>query len=299
MKAAIKRYADIVARGGWQAVPDVELQPGIDRPGGRRPDAAAAVVRRPQGDSRRFASNFDCYLEKAVKRFQASNGLTPTGIVDKRTIAALNVPAAARLKQLQDQSGAPAGIRPLVPKKYVVVNIPAAQIEAVEGDRVVSRHAGVVGKIDRPTPMLQLGHPRAELQSRLAPAADGDREGSDPQGPRHAERRARTCSQVRHRRLRRRRQEARSRPRSTGRASPPRGLTFKQQPGKENPLGFVKINFHNNYSVYMHDTPSETLFGRNFRAAQLGLRPRRGHRASGGLAARRQRRLDRRARRTT
>ena len=37
----------------------------------------------------------------------------------------------------------------------MVVNIPAAQIEAVENDAVVSRHAGVVGKPDRPTPMLK------------------------------------------------------------------------------------------------------------------------------------------------
>ena len=35
-------------------------------------------------------------------------------------------------------------------------------------------------------------------------------------------------------------------------------------------MGFVKINFHNSYSVYMHDTPSSRLFGRNFRAASSG-----------------------------
>ena len=40
-------------------------------------------------------------------------------------------------------------------RRYVVVNIPAAQIEAVENGRVVSRHAGVVGKIDRKTPILR------------------------------------------------------------------------------------------------------------------------------------------------
>jgi murein L,D-transpeptidase YcbB/YkuD len=48
------------------------------------------------------------------------------------------------------------------------------------------------------------------------------------------------------------------------------GLAYRQQPGPENPLGFVKINFHNSHSVYMHDTPSQTLFGRNFRAASSG-----------------------------
>ena len=49
-----------------------------------------------------------------------------------------------------------------------------------------------------------------------------------------------------------------------------KGLTYRQQPGPDNPLGFVKINFNNSHSVYMHDTPSRSLFGRNFRAASSG-----------------------------
>jgi L,D-transpeptidase YcbB len=36
-----------------------------------------------------------------------------------------------------------------------MVNIPAAQIEAVENGRVVSRHTAIVGKIDRQTPILE------------------------------------------------------------------------------------------------------------------------------------------------
>ena len=48
------------------------------------------------------------------------------------------------------------------------------------------------------------------------------------------------------------------------------GLTFRQQPGPENPLGFVKMNFPNGHSVYMHDTPKPSLFGRSFRAASSG-----------------------------
>jgi murein L,D-transpeptidase YcbB/YkuD len=47
-------------------------------------------------------------------------------------------------------------------------------------------------------------------------------------------------------------------------------LTFRQQPGPENPLGFVKMNFNNGHSVYMHDTPKPSLFGRSFRAASSG-----------------------------
>ena len=32
----------------------------------------------------------------------------------------------------------------------------------------------------------------------------------------------------------------------------------------------MKLNFNNSHAVYMHDTPSQSLFGRNFRAASSG-----------------------------
>jgi murein L,D-transpeptidase YcbB/YkuD len=80
--------------------------------------------------------------------------LTPTGIVDKRTLAARNVPAAVRLRQLQTNLSRLSELAQTAGRKYVV-DIPAAQIEAIENGRVVSHHSGVVGKTDRPTPILR------------------------------------------------------------------------------------------------------------------------------------------------
>ena len=267
-KAAIKRYSEIVARGGWRPVPDVAMQAGSSGP------AVAALRERLaiSGDLKEQSSypeHFDYYLESAVKRFQASNGLTPTGIVDKRTVAALNVPAQARLRQLQANVSRLQELARAPGKKYLLVNIPAQQIEAVENDRVVSRHAGVVGKIERPTPILRSAvhemnfnpawHlPPTVIEQDLIPkgremqkrsqsvlakygidAYDGNGKKLDPT-------------------------------KIDWNSSLPRNLQYRQQPGKDNPLGFLKINFPNSYSVYMHDTPSESLFGRNFRAASSG-----------------------------
>jgi murein L,D-transpeptidase YcbB/YkuD len=50
----------------------------------------------------------------------------------------------------------------------------------------------------------------------------------------------------------------------------PLGLFYVQGSGEENPLGYAKINFHNPYSVYMHDTPGQSIFSRNFRAESSG-----------------------------
>jgi len=43
-----------------------------------------------------------------------------------------------------------------------------------------------------------------------------------------------------------------------------------QAPGEDNPLGYAKINFGNPHSVYMHDTPGQSIFARSVRADSSG-----------------------------
>jgi murein L,D-transpeptidase YcbB/YkuD len=270
MKTAIQRYSGIVEKGGWPFVPDGTLQAGSS---GRaveilRQRLAASGDLRGDEDSV-FGYGFDQTLERAVKRFQASNGLTPTGIVDKRTIAAINIPAAVRLQQLKTNLARIQELARTAGKKYVVVNIPAAQIEAVEDDRVVSRHAGVVGKLDRQTPILRsaihelnfnpVWHlPPTVITKDLVPKArDMQKRGQDALAKYGIDAYGADGKKLNTSKINWSSQSV-------------AGLTYRQQPGPENPLGFVKINFHNSHSVYMHDTPSQTLFGRNFRAASSG-----------------------------
>ena len=44
---------------------------------------------------------FDSYVEAAVRRFQARNGISADGVVRESTVIAMNVPAAVRLRQLE------------------------------------------------------------------------------------------------------------------------------------------------------------------------------------------------------
>lgn len=269
MRAAIRRYTDIVARGGFPRIPE-----GASVSLGNFSEVVPALKQRLalSGDLREgdtASPNFDYDLEKAVKRFQASNGLTPTGIVDKRTVVALNVPADVRLRQLQVNLTRLNELARTAGKRYVVVNIPAAQIEAVEGERVVSRHAGVVGKIDRQTPILRsqihelnfnpVWHlpPTVISQDLIPKGADMQRRGQDVLAKYGIDAYDGAGRKVDSSKIKW----------SPGVAG---AYSFRQQPGPENPLGFVKINFHNSHSVYMHSTPSDSLFGRNFRAASSG-----------------------------
>jgi murein L,D-transpeptidase YcbB/YkuD len=46
--------------------------------------------------------------------------------------------------------------------------------------------------------------------------------------------------------------------------------TLRQDPGDDNALGLVKIMFPNKYSVYLHDTPSKSLFDKDERTFSSG-----------------------------
>jgi len=271
MKATIKRYAEIVRNGGWNKLPLVELRVG------KTHEAVIALRKRLQAEgdlkaSSGYPQTFDSYVEKAVQAAQERNGLAPTGVVDKATIMALNVPASARLRQLRTNLSRLRSLKAPTEGRYIVVNVPAAQIEAVENDQVVSRHAGVVGKVDRQTPILESRiHeinfnkdwilPPTVIREDLLPKTRGkdgwkvfERYGIDVYASYKDYRAGKKLDP------------------STVDWSSANGRKyfFAQKPGEDNPLGFMKINFHNKHSVYMHDTPSKTIFSRNFRAESSG-----------------------------
>lgn len=268
MRAAIKRYDAIVKRGGWQTLPMVEMGTG---------QSHAAVQRLRElliltGDLEQQAgisSTYDYYVERAVKRFQTRHGLTPTGNLDKTTILAMNVPASARLRQLRSNLARVASYAQSMPKRYVAVNIPAQQVEAVLNDQIVSRHSAVVGKVDRQTPILNSAVHEINFNPTWTLPPTVISKDLIPKG-RELQSRGKSVLE----------QYGIDAYDGRGRKLDPttinwngeqvRNLMFRQEPGEDNPLGFVKINFHNQHSVYMHDTPSQTKFGANFRADSSG-----------------------------
>lgn len=275
-KMAIRIYTMIVANGGWPQIPepppktprDSLMQFGANNPSVSLLRARLAASHDLEnGDT--SSTYFDAVLEKALQRFQSSNGLAPTGIADKRTIGALNVPADARLKQLKANLPRLQEAIAKTSKKYVIVNIPAAQIEAVQNGEIYARYAGVVGKPDRPTPLLNT--PITDLSFnpiwRLPPTVI-----SEDLIPRGREMQGKGQNVLVKFGI-----DAYD---GTGRKVDPTKInwdkvnpgtySYSEQPGKENPLGFLKINFDSAHSVYMHDTPSDRIFGRNFRSESSG-----------------------------
>ena len=155
-RRAVEVYDGIVARGGWPDVSKVlelrlgthhssvgELRERLTISGDLDPNASAV------GND-----IYDSYLEEAVRRFQARHGLTIDGVVHEATFDAMNVPAPTRRDQLKVNIERLKTLSSNLGPRYVVCNIPAARIEAIEHDVAVSRHTGVVGKPDRPSPEI-------------------------------------------------------------------------------------------------------------------------------------------------
>lgn len=267
-KAAIDQYSAIAARGGWPMVPAKAMKPG------QRGQEVALLQQRLEatGDlvGMSVPGQYDAAVVSAVKRFQIRHGLPPTGIVDsKAMIAALNVPAAMRVSQLQQNLKRLQKLAPSAPGRYLFVNIPAAQVEAVEGGQVVLRNAAVVGKPERPTPELSskvheinfnpYWHvPQTIVHKDLIPKGRlFASKGQDMLAAYRMQAFDQAGNQLHPNQI-------------DWYGSEVYNYRFRQMPWEENSLGYLKINFPNKDAVYLHDTPLKSLFGQAVRFESSG-----------------------------
>ncbi|ESW68367.1 amidase [Mesorhizobium sp. LSJC285A00] len=262
---AVAQYQNIVAQGGWGEVPATKkLQLGVDDPD-VVPLRKRLMISGDLAQSAGISTSFDSYVDAAVKRFQARHGLPADGAMGKYTYAAMNVSAQIRLGQLQTNLERLREKAGTLGSRYVLVDIPAAQIEAVENDRVVLRHTAIVGKIDRQTPVVNSkineiivnpywNAPVSIVRKDIIPLM---RKNPDYLKDSHIRLFAPDGSEV----------DPMTVDWSTDDAAKYR---FRQDPGSGNAMASVKINFPSPDGVYMHDTPQQSLFGKMMRFDSSG-----------------------------
>src|SRR5215469_15657426 len=260
IKQTLLSYSDIEVRGGWPIVPvDAKIAPGASGP-------AVALLRKHlviTGDmpvSEEPGDSYDDAVTAAVKKFQRRHGLEPSGSVGAPTLKALNVPVGDRIKQLEASLERLRGMDFLFAERYVVVNIPAAFVEAVAHGRVERRYRVIVGKVDRPSPTLTAYITAVDLNPTwTVPLSITKNEiirhmRSDPS----------YLSRMHMRVLGARDEEVNPQSIDWSSDRSP-NFTVRQDSGGFNALGNVKIDMPNPYSVYMHDTPSRNLFADDYR----------------------------------
>ena len=208
---------------------------------------------------------FDSYVEAGVRRFQARHGLSVDGVVREQTLKALNVPAEVRLAQLRTNLVRLRSLSGNLGSRFVVCNIPAARIEAIEGGVAVSRHTAVAGKVDRPSPdinskIVEINFnpywtvPVSIVRRDLIPKMQAEPDYLTSNHIRIFDMRGEelTPSQI------------------NWYSEEAVNYRFKQDPGDFNSLGSMRINFPSKDGVYMHDTPAKGLFGEDMRFHSSG-----------------------------
>lgn len=266
IQQAIGEYQGIVSNGGWP-----QVTPG--QAGLRIGNADPAVQQLRQrlmisGDLARNAgmsTSFDSYVDSAVKRFQVRHGLPADGVLGEFTLKALNVPAQTRLMQLQTNLVRVQSMAGDLGIRHVMVNIPAAYIEAVESDRVVLRNTAIVGRIDRPTHLVNSKiyevilnpywtAPRSIVEKDIVPLMRKDPTYLKRNNIRLFDGKGQEVS-----------------PETVDWNAPKApNLMFRQDPGKINAMASTKINFYNKNGEYMHDTPQQGLFNKLMRFESSG-----------------------------
>ncbi len=262
---AIQTYQALVAKGGWGTVPGSgNLHVGSK-------GAAVAALRRRlivTGDLDQAAGIspvFDSYVAAGVKRFQARHGIGESGIVSPETLAALNVPADMRLRQLETNLVRLRSFSGDLGQRFVMANIPAAAVETVENGTVFSHHIAGVGKIDRQSPVMQTKAtdinfnptwtvPASIIRKDLIPKMQADPNYLTDNHIHPLDK--------------------------SGQEVPPSSINwnsldathymFREDPGENNSLGVVRINIANPYGVYMHDTATKGVFGDDYRFISSG-----------------------------
>lgn len=268
LQGAISMYEDIASNGGWPEVTGKKLQKGAKGPTVitlRKRLIAEGYLAFEAGNAP-HPEVFDAEMVDALQAFQTNHGIAPTGSVGDQTLKELNVPVETRLATLRENLPRVEAYSKGLEHRNILVNIPSLQLETVENGQVYSRHNIVAGKVERPSPSLASKVSDVTFNPYWnAPASIVEKDIiphylKDPNylkdlgihvfdGPNGAEVDPTTIDWAN---------------------TPPERYAFRQDPGDQNALATVKINFPNKFMVYMHDTPHRELFGRNARYESSG-----------------------------
>ncbi len=271
LQKGLLEYRKIKETGGWPVIADGPTLKFGDR--GTR--VAMLRYRLAVSKDADFVpgvvdDQFDDALAVAVMRFQRRHGLEMDGMVGPGTLQAINVPVEQRIRQielnLERWRWMPSKFEPY----HILVNIPSFELTVVDNGQTVKTLRAIVGREERPTPVLSSTMTYLELNPYWNVPSKIARKDLLPKIRKDPKFLTRQNFQV-----------------FVGwndndTAIDPAAINWaglsennfpyrlRQAPTPYNALGRVKFMFPNEYSVYIHDTPSKRLFGRSARSFSSG-----------------------------
>jgi murein L,D-transpeptidase YcbB/YkuD len=267
-RATLATYRTLAAEGEPPSVPALpagqkKVVPGQAWSGVPQLVARLQAVGDLVADVHETHTHYTGGIVDAVKRFQTRHGLEADGVIGATTLRAINVPLAARVRQIELAMERMRWLPLLDDEPNIFVNVANFRLWARDPrtkDEPLRMKVVVGGALDHQTPLFveQLEYiifrpfwnpPRSILLKEILPRARRDSgylarnqfeivaSGADDAPalavtPEHLD-------LVQHGRL-----------------------TLRQRPGPSNSLGLAKFIFPNDENVYMHGTPSRGGFAR-------------------------------------
>ncbi|MEH6472359.1 MAG: L,D-transpeptidase family protein [Halopseudomonas sp.] len=215
-------------------------------------------------------AEFDPLLVKALRSFQGRHGLKPDAVLGPKTRLALDIPPQVRVFQLLLNHERQLALKKRVPSRYVQVNVPEFRLRLFEDQQSLLEMKTIVGRKSRGTPIFDTeikslllnppwNVPRSIAYKDILPKWQADADYLD----RHQMRVVSGWGQ----------QKVWVDPQQTTPDQLYKGSDYQrlyQLPGRHNALGQIKFDSPNGRAIYLHDTPSKSLFDRQQRMFSSG-----------------------------
>lgn len=202
-------------------------------------------------------------LAAAVKSFQQDHYLEDDGIVGPATLRQLNVSPQQRVQQVQVNLERLRWLDKELEPTMLLVDIAGARLLYFRDGDIVWRTRTQVGTLKRQTPLLKSRITHLTINPTWTVPPTIFREDKLPAIRRDLDYLTRSNMTVLDY------QGNVLDPASVNWEAPSR-ILLRQGPGPNNALGLLAIRFANPFSVYLHDTPSQHLFGRAVRNVSSG-----------------------------
>ena len=279
MKTKLVEFRRMAALGGWTKVPEGDvLKPGNH-------DQRIAAVRKLLTQMGDFKTGtplpatangtpdrtlFDGALVAAVKKFQYRHGLDQDGVIGPVTVAQMNIPIAARIRQIELNMERRRWMQDNLGDFYVFVNLADQYLKVVKRngqgkEKTILTAPVVVGKAYFATPVFtknmsyMVMNPFWNVPSSIARREYLPKLKRDP-------------GALQRKNIRIFKGWGNNAPevdpysvdwsRFSKRSFP---FHLRQDAGTKNALGKIKFMFPNQFNVYIHDTPAKSLFQKSSR----------------------------------